>query len=137
MSDSSEDGDCRENEGCLDDYDPDAVACVHLPRHPMNDARHTPRITIKLFGNRQSSGQTLKVFYWATGLGAALLAIFASSSSQIISSILWVVATLATYLAASPASTVVSAHQWMAGGQRNRWSATKTTLALHVWIKIL
>ena len=82
----------------------------------MNDARHTPRITIKLFGNRQSSGQTLKVFYWTTGLGAALLAIFASYFCQIISSILWVVATLAMYLAVSPASTVVSVHQWMAGG---------------------
>ena len=66
--------------------------------------------------NRQSSGQTLKVIYWTTGLGAALLAIFASSSSQIISGILWVVATLTMCLAVSPASTVVSAHQWMTGG---------------------
>ena len=104
MSDSSEDEDCPGDEDCLDDYDPDAVAWVHLPIHPMNDARHTPRITIKIFGNRQSSGQTLKAFYWAMGLGAALLAIFASSSSHIISSILWVVATLAMYLAVSPAS---------------------------------
>ena len=66
--------------------------------------------------NRQSSGQTLKVFYWTTGLGAALLAICASSSSQIISSIFWVVATLTLCLAISPTSTVVSAHQWIAGG---------------------
>ena len=66
--------------------------------------------------NRQSSAQTLKVFYWTTGLGAVLLAIFASSSSQIISSIFGVVATLTMCLASSPASTVVSAHQWMPGG---------------------
>ena len=136
MSDSSEDEDCPEDEDRPEDYDPGAVACVHLPLHLMNDARHTPRITIELFGNRQSSGQTLKVFYWTTGLGAALLAIFASYFCQIISSILWVVATLAMYLRCL---TCVHCSQRPSVDDRwrNRCSDNKTTLALHVWIKIL
>ena len=64
--------------------------------------------------NPHSSVQTLKVFYWTTGLGVALLAIFTSANA--ISSILWVVALFVLGVAASPASTVVSVHQFWTGG---------------------
>ena len=68
--------------------------------------------------NRHSSVQTLKVFYWTTGLGVALLAIFTAifTSANAISSILWVVALFVLGVAASPAPTVVSAHQFWMGG---------------------
>ena len=64
--------------------------------------------------NPRSSVQTLKFFYWTTGLGVALLAILTSANA--ISSILWVVALFVLGVAASPASTVVSVHQFWTGG---------------------
>ena len=117
MSDSS-DSWSSEDEDCPGEYDPDGVVYVHLPldddHFHLNDAPHT---------TWSNTAKSLKEFNWIMSAIATFISLlagcynrFTHSSFSLLTHICGVVAACLMAWTCSPASTINSVHQWMAGG---------------------